>query len=68
MKAKYLRSKIKGFLFHKNQGIDGILVTVGLCIIALILVVVFSQSLQTFIKDIVEDLYTQAKEILDTTM
>lgn len=48
----------------KEPGIDGILVTVGLCIIALLLCVVMKDRLEVFIKDIVDSLSAQAQKIL----
>lgn len=48
----------------KEAGIDGILVTVGLCIIALLLCVVMKDSLKVFIETIVTSLTTEAKNIL----
>ncbi len=48
----------------KDDGIDGILVTVGLCIIALLLCVVMKDSLKTFIEGIVASLSTEANKIL----
>ena len=48
----------------KEPGIDGILVTVGLCIIALLLCVVMKDRLEVFIKDIVDFLSAQAQKIL----
>ena len=44
--------------------IDGILVTVGLCIIALLLCVVMKDSLTTFIQTIVTAMQTKAADIL----
>lgn len=49
---------------EKNPGIDGILVTVGLCIIALLLCVVMKDSLQSFIETIVTAMTTEAQKIL----
>ena len=49
---------------RKEEGIDGILVTVGLCIIALLLCVVMKDSLKTFIETIVASLTSEAKEVL----
>ena len=49
---------------EKEPGIDGILVTVGLCIIALLLCVVMKDSLQTFIETIVTAMTTEAQKIL----
>ena len=47
-----------------EPGIDGILVTVGLCIIALLLCVVMKKSLETFIQEIVSAMTDEAKDIL----
>ena len=54
----------KKVLLKKSSGIDGILVTAGLCIIALLLCVVLKDSLSTFITPIVENLTTRATGIL----
>lgn len=48
----------------KEPGIDGILVTVGLCIIALLLCVVMKDSLTTFIKTLVDAMTIKAQQIL----
>lgn len=48
----------------QDQGIDGILVTVGLCIIALLLCVVMKNSLSEFIKSIVSSMTKEASDIL----
>lgn len=48
----------------KEAGIDGILVTVGLCIIALLLCVIMKSSLQAFITTIVQGLTNEAQELL----
>lgn len=48
----------------KEPGIDGILVTVGLCIIALLLCVVMKESMGTFIQTIVTSLSNEAQKIL----
>jgi len=48
----------------KEPGIDGILVTVGLCIIALVLCVVMKTSMQEFITGIVAKMTKAAEEIL----
>lgn len=49
---------------RKEAGIDGILVTVGLCIIALLLCVVMKDSLASFIQTIVQALQNKANSIL----
>ncbi len=48
----------------KEAGIDGILVTVGLCIIALLLCVVMKDSMTTFIQTIVTAMTNEAQKIL----
>ncbi len=48
----------------KSAGIDGILVTVGLCIIALLLCVVMKNSLTTFIETLVKNLQSEAQKML----
>lgn len=51
-------------IFRKEEGIDGILVTVGLCIIALLLCVVMKDSLTAFIKTLVDAMTLKAQQIL----
>lgn len=51
--------------FKKEPGIDGILVTVGLCIIALLLCVVMKDSLTEFIESIVEAMKAKSTKILN---
>ncbi|MGN0166430.1 MAG: hypothetical protein ACI4AB_00180 [Acetatifactor sp.] len=55
---------IKEKALKKEPGIDGILVTVGLCIIALVLCVVMKDSLTAFIQTIVSAMTSQAQQIL----
>ena len=55
------------FMVAKSSGIDGMLVTVGLCIIALVLCVVMKDSLTTFITSIVTSLQEKAVGILDVS-
>ena len=50
----------------KHPGIDGILVTVGLCIIALLLCVFMKEQLTAFINKIVGEMTTKASTILGT--
>ena len=70
MKKKMARMQLKKVelaqkvIRHKSQGIDGILVTVGLCIIALILCVVMKDSLTGFIETIVTAMQNKAIGIL----
>ena len=55
---------VKKALFHKEKGIDGILVTIGLCIIAPVLCVVMKDSLAGFIETITGSMTQRAQEIL----
>ena len=59
-----MKQKMKNLLTAKSEGIDGLIVTVGLCIIALLLCVVMKDSLTTFITQIVTALQTKAMGIL----
>ena len=64
MKRNRMR-KMYDFWMKKDSGIDGILVTVGLCIIALLLCVIMKDSLAGFIETIVDAMTTKASEILN---
>lgn len=55
-------------IWQKDDGIDGILVTVGLCIIALLLCVVMKDSLSTFITTLVSSMTSKATTILNGTV
>lgn len=55
---------LKGKALKKEPGIDGILVTVGLCIIALLLCVVMKDSLTAFIETLVDAMTLKAQQIL----
>ena len=61
---KSLKRVCTNYLFHKSYGIDGILVTVGLCIIALVLCVVMKDALAGLITNIVKSMTTKAEGIL----
>lgn len=63
MLGKGIRNGIHRGL-QKEDGIDGILVTIGLCIIALVLCVVMKDSLATFINTIVSSMTDKANAIL----
>ncbi len=56
--------KIKAALLNKEKGIDGILVTIGLCIIALVLCVVMKDALAELIRNISGSMSQKAQEIL----
>lgn len=66
-KARKLENGIKRIIHlgcKQEPGIDGILVTVGLCVIALLLCVVMKDSLKVFIETIVGAMTTEAQNIL----
>lgn len=62
-----LDEKYIQFMTAKSSGIDGLLVTVGLCIIALVLCVVMKKSLSDFITKVVEQMQLKALGILDVS-
>lgn len=66
-RAICLKERAKSFLTSKSAGLDGILVTVGLCIIALVLCVVMKTSLSGFIESIVENMQQKAQTMLELT-
>lgn len=61
---RFVREWSTHFFVHKHEGIDGLLVTVGLCIIALILCVVLKEELSKFIVAIIDTLTKNAEKIL----
>lgn len=63
-KAMQVFWRIREQAMKKEPGIDGILVTVGLCIIALLLCVVMKDSLTVFIKTLVDAMTAKAQQIL----
>ncbi|MGN0424753.1 MAG: hypothetical protein ACI4FY_05480 [Acetatifactor sp.] len=65
MRTMNLAYQLKEHALKKEEGIDGILVTVGLCIIALLLCVVMKDSLTSFITTLVTSMTTKAQGILN---
>ncbi len=65
-KIRKIMSTICMLGMNKEEGLDGILVTIGLCIIALLLCVVMRDALTDFIKTIVTAMTDSAKAILTT--
>ena len=63
-KVNTFSRRVMNRALKKEPGIDGILVTVGLCIIALLLCVVMKDSLTAFIQTIVSAMTNQAQQIL----
>ena len=66
MKNNKFREWVVRNAFNSEEGLDGILVTIGLCIIALLLCVVMRDSLTEFIKTLVTAMTESAKNILNT--
>lgn len=64
MQLKRALGRVRRAAMEREPGIDGILVTVGLCIIALLLCVVMKDSLKTFVETIVAAMTEEAKEVL----
>ena len=64
MEMKAVADRVISAGIKKEPGIDGILVTVGLCIIALLLCVVMKDSLKAFVETIVSAMTEEAKEVL----
>ncbi len=67
-KGLEMREWVKRNALKEEAGIDGILVTVGLCIIALLLCVVMKDSLTTFITTLVANMTNNAQTILAGTL
>ena len=63
-KIRIIKNKVQRAFMGKSSGIDGLLVTVGLCIIALLLCVVMKDKLELFIGTIVDALTAKATAIL----
>lgn len=59
-----IRERILRKGMQREAGIDGILVTVGLCIIALLLCVVMKDSMTGFIQTIITSMTNEAQKIL----
>lgn len=63
-KGQERMQRLRRAMAGKSSGIDGLLVTVGLCIIALLLCVVMKDKLEVFIGTIVDALTAKATGIL----
>lgn len=60
-----VKDEVKGFATRKHEGVDGILVTVGLCIIALVLIVVLKDNLANYVSQLVESMTQKSETILN---
>ena len=54
--ANRAKESFKEFVTKKSEGVDGILVTVGLCIIALVLVIVLKDQLAAYVNQLVSSM------------
>lgn len=63
LKTKAAQTAVR-VVTHKSEGIDKILVTVGMCIVALLLIVILNTELGTFITTLFTNLTTKAQGIL----
>ncbi len=59
-----MRTVVCKGLLGKSDGIDGLIVTVGLCIIALLLCITMKDQLAAFISTITGNLTSKAQSIL----
>ncbi len=62
-----MKNNVKKIFMNKEDGIDGILVTIGLCVIALVLCVVMKDALITLIQDVTSAMSVKAQQILSST-
>lgn len=62
--SKAIKGATERWIQKKHPGIDGILVTVGLCIIALVLCVLMKDKLAVFISTIVTEITNKASTVL----
>ncbi|MFI3238272.1 MAG: hypothetical protein R3Y47_09655 [Lachnospiraceae bacterium] len=60
-------NKVGNMMRNTHQGIDGILVTVGLCIVALVVCVVFKTEMSTFVEGMMGEMTSKASSILSGT-
>ncbi len=67
MKGKGMKRGATAWLLETDAGLDGILVTVGLCVIALLLCLVMKEAMTEFITTIVESMTQEAQAILSGT-
>jgi hypothetical protein len=63
-----ITAKAKETFLRREEGLDGILVTIGLCIIALVLCIVMRDAMGGFITTIVTNMTAKANQILSSTV
>lgn len=64
-RMKNLKEKVGGL--RKHKGVDGIIVVLFLCIIAVVLCAIFKDQITTFMTGVMAQLTAKAKTIIDTT-
>ena len=66
----FVKDKIDSFyirmMMRKSKGIDGVIVVVGLCIIALVVIFLLKDQLGEFVKKIVDNMSNKATDVLDS--
>lgn len=62
---KNLKEKVGGL--RKHKGVDGIIVVLFLCIIAVVLCAIFKDQITTFMTGVMQQLTDKARTIIDTT-
>ncbi len=65
MKEK-VKTKVGELLCKKSEGVDKIMITIGLCIVALLIVGILNGVLETFVKNLVGEMTTKASGILSS--
>ncbi len=59
------QSKMRELAASKHSGIDGVIVVVGLCIIALVIIFLLKDKLAAFVSQITENMQNKATTVLD---
>lgn len=64
-RMKNLKEKVGGL--RKHKGVDGIIVVLFLCVIAVVLCAIFKDQITTFMTGVMTQLTDKAKTIIDST-
>lgn len=59
------KKKVGEFLGKKREGVDGLLVTVGLCVLAIAIIVIFNGQLTTLVSTVLTDMSGKVATILN---
>lgn len=65
MGARRVKEGIGGFMRKKFAGVDGILVTIFLCVIAIVLCIIFRDQIKAFIESVMDSLLKKSESILN---